>query len=140
MHLPSKLTSEMCQKLGNLDEKQTKTVSKCPLCYLFFKKPLHLLENKKKSISVFRFSINTVGFWKIVGKVSTLRGFCFFFFSFKLPTFWHISEVSFDCKCLKILDILIFIMENQTTFVVFLLNRAVFAKTELKWTFESVFG
>ena len=31
-----------------------------------------------------------------------LRWFCSIF-SFKLPTFWHTSEVSLDCKCIKMI-------------------------------------
>ena len=33
--------------------------------------------------------------------------------------FWHTSEVSFDRKCIKIIDILILIIENWTVFFVF---------------------
>ena len=48
-----------------------------------------------------------------------MRRFCLVFPS-KLSTSWHIFEVSFDRKCIKSIDILIFIMENQTAFIVFL--------------------
>ena len=47
MHLRSKLTSEIRQKVGSSDEKQSKTVCMWLLCSLSFKKPLHLLKNKK---------------------------------------------------------------------------------------------
>ena len=61
-------------------------------------------------------------------KLDTLTRFCSDFSS-KLSIFGHISEVSFDRKCIKVIDILIFIMENRTVFFVFLLNRSVFEKT-----------
>ena len=35
-------------------------------------------------------------------------------FSSKTPIFWHITEVGFDRKYIKIIDILTFIMENRT--------------------------
>ena len=59
-------------------------------------------------------------------------GLALFFWS-KPPIFGHISEVSFDCGCIKIIDILIFTMENRTVFFLFLLNHLIFEKTELKW-------
>ena len=82
--------------------------------------------------SVFQFSTNTVFFEKKKGgKVATLRQSCSVFPS-KTPIFGHISDASFDRKCIKIIDILIFIIENQTVFVVFLLDHPIFEKTELK--------
>ena len=65
------------------------------------------------------------------GKVGTLRLFCSILPS-KPRIFGHISEVSFDHKCIKIIDKLIFIMENRTAFAAFLLNHPVFEETELK--------
>ena len=50
MHLLSKLTSEIYQKLGSFDEKTKQNRLKVPILpsfFLFFKKPLHLLKNKK---------------------------------------------------------------------------------------------
>ena len=46
--------------------------------------------------------------------------------------FGHISEVSFDSKYIKIVDILIFIMENRTVFAVFLLIYQKYEKTKIK--------
>ena len=53
-------------------------------------------------------------------------------------TFWHIFEVSFDRKCVKLIDISISIMENQTVFIVFLLNLPIFEKNRIKMS--SVFN
>ena len=61
-----------------------------------------------------------------------LGRFCSVFLP-KPPILGHISEVSFDCGCIKIIDILIFTMENRTVFFLFLLNHLIFEKTELKW-------
>ena len=63
--------------------------------------------------------------------MGTLRRFCTVFPS-NPPIFGHISEVSFDRKRIKIIDILIFIMVNGTVFFVFLLTHLLFEKTELK--------
>ena len=54
--------------------------------------------------------------------------------------FGHISEVSFDRKCIKIIDILILTIENRTVFAVFLLSHPILEKKELKWKFASIFG
>ena len=81
-----------------------------------------------KSNSVFHFSINTLVFWKKDGKVSTLRWVCSVFSSIP-PIFGHISEVDFDRKCVKFIDVFIFTTENQNVFAVFLLNHPMLEKT-----------
>ena len=53
-------------------------------------------------------------------------------FPSKPRIFGRISEVSFDRKCIKIADILMFIMENRTVLAVFHLNIPIFEQTELK--------
>ena len=63
--------------------------------------------------------------------MSSLRWF-FSVFPPKPSIFGHIFGVSFDHKCIKIKDILIFITENRTAFPVLLLNHPMFEKTELK--------
>ena len=91
----------------------------------------------KKSINVYRFLIHTAVFCKKEDKLD-LRQFCFVFPS-KQTTFLHISEVSFDRKCIKIVDIHIFIIKNWKMIMVLLLNRTIFEKTESSWAFESIF-
>ena len=56
-----------------------------------------------------------------------LRQFCFAFPS-KQTTFLHISEVSFNQKCIKIVDLLIFIMDNLAAFILFLVHRPISEK------------
>ena len=46
--------------------------------------------------------------------------------------FWHF-EVTFDHECIKIIDILIFIMENRTAFTVLRLNHPIFRVTISIW-------
>ena len=62
----------------------------------------------------------------------------FFVYLSKLPTFWHVSKISIDGKCLKFIRTLIFMMENRTLSIIFLFNSPIFEKTESKWAFESV--
>ena len=78
-------------------------------------------------------------FEKKVCKVYSLRRFCSAFPS-KSPIFGRISEVGLDRKCIEIIDILIFIIENRPLFAVFLLNPPIFEKTELILAFASIFG
>ena len=63
--------------------------------------------------------------------MGTLKQFCSVFPS-KFSIFGHISEVSFDRKCNKIIDILIFIVDNRIELFVYPLNLPIFKKTELK--------
>ena len=72
-------------------------------------------------------------------RASILRRFCSIFPS-KPPIFGDVSELIFDRKCIKIIDILNFIIENRTAFAVFLLNQPIFGETDLKWAFASIFG
>ena len=51
-----------------------------------------------------------------------MRRFCFVFPS-KLPTFWHITEVSFDRKCMKIVDIPFFYNEKSDSVFRFSLKQ-----------------
>ena len=48
--------------------------------------------------------------------MNTLRRFCSVFPN-KPPIFGHIFKVSFDRKCAKVIDILIFIIENKSNCV-----------------------
>ena len=47
MHLRSKKTSEIYSKIGGLDGKKSKTVSKCPLCRFFFQKTPTIIQLSK---------------------------------------------------------------------------------------------
>ena len=87
--------------------------------------------NSQEHSRIFRTACVCFFFQKKVCKVATLTRF-FFVFQSKTPIFGRISEVSFDGKCIKIIDILIFMMENRTVFAVFLLNHPIQEKTELK--------
>ena len=68
MHLRSKLTSKIFQKVGNLDGKAKQNRLKVPLCHLFLKKLLDLLKNDKylsiffyrKSKCTYKFYVFTV--------------------------------------------------------------------------------
>ena len=90
-------------------------------------------------MSVYCFPINIEIFWEKDNKVCALRRFCFVF-PIKLSTFWHIPAISFHRKCIKFIDILIFMTENRTAFNLFLFNYPIFEKTESKWAFKSIFG
>ena len=76
---------------------------------LFYREIIKFVSNyyfwNKKTIRVYRFSINTVFKKKKkrkenYGKLGVLIRFCCVFSS-KISTFGHISEISFDCKCIN---------------------------------------
>ena len=62
-----KIDLRMCQKVGSLVEKQSKTVSRLPICNLFLKKLLFLLKNDErlsilncKKKCTFKFNVITI--------------------------------------------------------------------------------
>ena len=85
----------------------------------------------KKSISVFSFPINAVIFLIKGGKVGIFRWLCSVFPS-KLPIFWYISEVSFDRKCIKIIDILIFFNKKSDSVFRFSVKQPNIRKNRVK--------
>ena len=61
MHLRSKLISDICQKIGSLDEKIMQNFLKMPILPPFFKKTTAFIEKQKKTnrFSIIKISVPT---------------------------------------------------------------------------------
>ena len=85
------------------------------------------------------FSFKVLVFWVKNEKVRVLNIEFQSFFPSKFPTFWHISNLSFDRKRMKFVGVLIFITKNSMKFS-FFYKTTKFPKIKAsKWTFEPTF-
>ena len=57
----------------------------------------------------------------------------------KFTNFSHIFEVNFDCKCIKFMYIIIFIMENLIAFNVFSVKPLTIQENRVKMSISGIF-